>query len=99
MITVHEQTEVMTLEELAGFLRVSESIVRKYADRGWLPGRQIGGHWRFSRLAVQQWLRGRSPKESILGQAGAFEDDPDDLDEVRAAVLRKPDPGELAGDR
>jgi hypothetical protein len=88
MTTIEKEPEVMTAEELAGFLRVPEATVRQYAVRFYIPGRQIGKEWRFWRVAIQEWLRGRSGKEVLLSQAGAFEDDAEDLAELRAAIYR-----------
>ena len=88
MATTEKQPEVMTAEELAGFLRVPEATVRQYAGRFSIPGRQIGQEWRFWRVALQEWLRGRSGKEVLLSQAGAFEDDAQDLAELRASIYR-----------
>lgn len=88
MATMEKEPEVMTAEELAGFLRVPEETVRQYAGRFSIPGRQIGQEWRFWRVAIQEWLRGRSGKEVLLSQAGAFEDDAEDLAELRASIYR-----------
>jgi excisionase family DNA binding protein len=88
MTTAEKEREVMTAQELADFLRVSEATVRKYAGRFHIPGRQIGQEWRFWRVAIQEWLRGRSGKEVLLSQAGTFEDDLEDLAELRAAIYR-----------
>lgn len=89
MPTVEDKPEVMTTEELAEFLRVPESTVRRYAARFGIPGRQIDKEWRFWRVAVQEWLRGRSGKEILLSQAGALEDDQEDLRQLRAAIYRE----------
>jgi DNA-binding MurR/RpiR family transcriptional regulator len=86
MATVQREPEVMTAEELADFLRVPESTVRRYAARFGIPGRQIDDDWRFWRVAVQDWLRGRSGKEILLSQAGALEDDQEDLRQLRASI-------------
>ncbi|MCY2987405.1 MAG: helix-turn-helix domain-containing protein [Planctomycetota bacterium] len=88
MATAEKEPEVMTPEELASFLRVPEATVRQYAVRFYIPGRQIGEEWRFWRVAIQEWLRGRSGKEVLLSQAGAFEDDAGGLAELRAAIYR-----------
>lgn len=88
MATMEKEPEVMTAEELAGFLRVPEATVKQYAGRFSIPGRQIGQEWRFWRVAIQEWLRGRSGKEVLLSQAGAFEDDAEDLAELRASIYR-----------
>ncbi len=66
--------EVLTLAEAAAYLRVAEAdVVHMVGPRG-LPGRLIGSEWRFSRTALEQWLRTppeRSTKESLLALAGA----------------------------
>ncbi len=71
--------EVLTLAEAAAFLRVTEAdVVRMVGPRG-LPGRLIGSEWRFSRTALDDWLRTPpepSSRESLLALAGAWKDDP-----------------------
>jgi excisionase family DNA binding protein len=52
--------EVLTLEEAAAFLRVEAIAVEESARRGELPGRRLGGEWRFSRDALLAWLEGSS---------------------------------------
>jgi excisionase family DNA binding protein len=89
MTTVEEKPEVMTTKELADFLRVPESTVRRHAARFGIPGRQIDKDWRFWRVAVQEWLRGRSGKEILLSQAGALEDDLEDLRQLRTSIYRE----------
>jgi excisionase family DNA binding protein len=79
---------VLTIEEVAEFLRLPEGDVREYAARLLIPGRQIGGQWRFSRAALEEGLRGPSGKQALLSQAGAFEDDKKDLEELRASIYR-----------
>jgi excisionase family DNA binding protein len=88
MATTVARPEVMTLEEVAEFLRLPEATVRQYAARLEIPGRQVGDQWRFSRPALDEWLRGRSGKEVLLSQAGAFEDDQEDLAALRASIYR-----------
>ena len=88
MTITREKPEVMTVKELADFLRVPEATVRRYAARFGIPGRQIDQEWRFWRVAVQDWLRGRSGKEVLLSQAGVLEDDVEDLKQLRAAIYR-----------
>jgi excisionase family DNA binding protein len=51
-------TDVLTTAQLADFLKVEEETVRNLARRGDLPGRKIGRDWRFSRLAILDWLAG-----------------------------------------
>jgi hypothetical protein len=53
-------SEVLTLPEVALLLRLDEASARASAERGELPGRCVGGEWRFSRAAVIDWLAGPS---------------------------------------
>lgn len=71
---------VLTLSEAAAYLRVAESQVRRLAEMRVLPGRQIGGEWRFLKAGLQDWLRAPDPgsgKEAFLALAGVWRDDPD----------------------
>ncbi len=78
--------EVLTLAEAAAFLRVTEAdVVRMVGPRG-LPGRLIGSEWRFSRTALDDWLRTPpepSSRESLLALAGVWKDDPHADDMVK----------------
>jgi excisionase family DNA binding protein len=79
---------VLTLAEAAAYLRVSEEELRQSAGSQGLPGRQIGGQWRFSRSAIQDWLRGLSMKERLLHSAGMWKDDPQ-VNEMLEEVYRQ----------
>lgn len=46
-------------DQLAVYLHVTPAQVRKLADRGKLPGRKIGGAWRFSEAEIHTWLEQR----------------------------------------
>lgn len=48
--------EVMTLEEVADFLKVGEQTVYELARSGDLPGRKVGREWRFFRPALITWF-------------------------------------------
>lgn len=50
------EENVMTVQEVAVFLRLAESTVYKLAQEGKLPGRKVGGAWRFSRKGLEAWL-------------------------------------------
>ena len=63
--------EDFDLLSLAEFLHLQPDQVRRMTDRGRLPGRRIGGDWRFSRAEIHQWF------EEKIGASGERE-----LDEV-----------------
>jgi excisionase family DNA binding protein len=85
-------SEVLTLAEAAAYLRVAEEEVLRLANLQELPGRRIGGEWRFLKIALQDWLRTpprSSGKEALLALAGAWRDDPDVDFMVREAHRRR----------
>jgi excisionase family DNA binding protein len=73
--------DVLTLDQAAAYLQLAEEVVRQEAERGRLPGRKVGADWRFSRLAITEWLAGppepkpKSSKERIRALIGVWKDD------------------------
>jgi hypothetical protein len=85
--------EVLTLAEAAAYLRLPEKDVIGAVSTQGLPGRLIGGDWRFLKAAIQQWLSGiqrtgESPNAALLAFAGAWKDDPN-LEDVVEEIYRK----------
>jgi PTS system nitrogen regulatory IIA component len=56
--------EIMTIEEVAEYLRVSERTVYDWAQKGDLPGGKLGTTWRFKREDVEHWVDSRLSKNS-----------------------------------
>jgi len=50
------EPDVMTLADVAELLGVEAGEIERLAASGELPGRRIGGQWRFARSAVLAWL-------------------------------------------
>lgn len=60
-----EQSDyIMTLKEVAQYLKLAESTVYKLVQNGTLPARKVGGTWRFSRQQLDAWLKGSSADPS-----------------------------------
>lgn len=58
--------EVMTVEDVAAYLRIPKSSVYKLAQLGRIPSQKVGRHWRFRREAIDQWLSlARPPKADL----------------------------------
>jgi excisionase family DNA binding protein len=51
-----ETNEIMTIEEVAAFLRIPSSSVYKLAQEGKIPSLKVGRHWRFHRTTLNQWV-------------------------------------------
>lgn len=48
--------QVLTLDELSEYLKVSKSTLYKLAQSGRVPGHKVGKHWRFRRETIDRWL-------------------------------------------
>lgn len=51
--------KILTIEEVAAYLRVSERTVYDWASKGELPGGKIGTSWRFRRGDIENWVTKR----------------------------------------
>jgi PTS system nitrogen regulatory IIA component len=51
--------EDFDLMSLADFLHLQPDQVRRMTDRGRLPGRRVGGEWRYSRAEIHQWFENK----------------------------------------
>lgn len=51
-----QASEVLTIDELAEYLKVAKSTLYKLAQEGRLPAQKVGRHWRFHKGAIDQWL-------------------------------------------
>jgi excisionase family DNA binding protein len=51
--------EVMTVPELAAYLRVHDSTIYRMLKRGLLPGFRVGSDWRFLKSNIEQWQVGQ----------------------------------------
>jgi len=66
---------VMTLAEAAQFLRLSPKFIQEKVETGEIPVHRLGRMQRFSRAALEGWLRGPNSRRALLEQIGAFKDD------------------------
>ena len=79
--------EVLTLDEVAAYLRLPKETVERQAMRGQLPARRIEDTWRFLKTAIDDRLRREDSRTLLLQQAGALADD-EALAELRASVYQ-----------
>lgn len=54
-----EPDEVMSIGELAEYLKISRSTLYKLVQEGRLPGQKLGKRWRFHKDAIDEWLKQR----------------------------------------
>lgn len=51
--------EILTPREAADYLSVHVRTIYRLVKNGDIPGRKVGGSWRFKKEALDQWLSGR----------------------------------------
>lgn len=61
--------EVLTIEELAAYLKISKSTLYKLVREGSLPCKKVGKHWRFHKDAIDEWLKQRPSNVARRGKA------------------------------
>lgn len=52
----NEQSEFITVEELANVLKVNVRTIQRFVNRKELPAIRVGRQWRFRREWVTDWL-------------------------------------------
>ena len=55
-----DEVQVMTIDEVAEYLRIPRSSLYKLAQGGKIPCQKVGRHWRFRREALEKWLEAGS---------------------------------------
>ncbi|MBX3432465.1 MAG: PTS sugar transporter subunit IIA [Pirellulales bacterium] len=68
--------EDFDIATLAVYLHLMPAQVARMAERGKVPGRRIGGEWRFSRPEINQWLEeriGASDEVELAALESSFE--------------------------
>lgn len=50
----------MTLKEVAEYVRLTEKVVTKMAQKGEIPAQKVSRQWRFDRRAIDVWLGNRA---------------------------------------
>lgn len=78
-------SDVLTLEEAAGYLRLPQDTMEREVSQGNIPGRRIDRTWRFHRSALDEWLHGQDGRTVLLNQAGVLADD-EYLSQLRADI-------------
>ena len=49
--------QVLTVDALAVYLKVSKSTLYKLLSEGKVPGQKVGRHWRFHKDGINEWLK------------------------------------------
>lgn len=57
MPTDSSEGEILTIKEVADFLKVTERTIYRLAAARKIPAFKVGGTWRFSRADIARWIR------------------------------------------
>lgn len=48
--------DIMTVEDVAKYLKLKPQTVYKWAQEGQIPGTKLGKEWRFRRSIIDEWI-------------------------------------------
>ncbi|ELV8597662.1 helix-turn-helix domain-containing protein [Vibrio vulnificus] len=48
--------QILTLKEVAAYLKLAEKTAYRLVSEGKLPGFKVGGSWRFKREDLEAWI-------------------------------------------
>lgn len=58
----NQPDEILTIDEVAAFLKAGKRTVYRLAASGKLPAFKLGGTWRFRRSDLDKWIASRIGK-------------------------------------
>ena len=73
------EKELLSAEDVAGYLGVGEVTVYRWCREGKLPCLKVGKHWRVRREALEDFLKRSERPTTLVGQLGAFLRVPDNV--------------------
>lgn len=50
------EDEILTIDELSVYLKISKSTLYKLVREDKVPGQKVGRHWRFRKETIDRWL-------------------------------------------
>jgi excisionase family DNA binding protein len=60
MSTSTGQNGILTIKEVAVYLKVTERTIYRLAAAKQIPAFKVGGSWRFSRADIDRWIKQQS---------------------------------------
>ncbi|MBB1435722.1 helix-turn-helix domain-containing protein [Pseudoalteromonas sp. SG43-6] len=58
--------QILTLQEVAEYLKLTEKTAYRLAAEGKLPGFKVGGAWRFKREDLEAWIEAQKNNNQRL---------------------------------
>ncbi len=54
---------MMTVKELANYLKIAEKTAYRFASEGKVPGFKVGSAWRFRKSEIDNWIKAQESGE------------------------------------
>ncbi len=55
-MAVNTKPSLMTIDEVARYLRMKKVTIYKHVQEGKIPGFKVGSKWRFKKSTVDKWI-------------------------------------------
>lgn len=55
--------DILTMAELADYLKIAEKTAYRFASEGKIPGFRIGSAWRFRKGEIDRWIAEQEQKQ------------------------------------
>jgi len=56
---------ILTIKEVADYLKVNERTIHRLAASGELPGFKVGNSWRFKQTELEQYIAARHNRANV----------------------------------
>ena len=66
-MTGNSDHDILTLEEVAAYLRLTPQTIYKWAQEKRIPAAKLGKEWRFRKAIIDKWL-----DDQILSEDSGF---------------------------
>lgn len=68
MSTSTSEGEILTIKQVADYLKVTERTIYRLAAAKKIPAFKVGGTWRFSRADIDTWIKQQSTEGLDTGR-------------------------------
>lgn len=59
--------QILTIKDVAIYLKLAEKTAYKLAAEGKLPGFKVGGSWRFKQADIESWIEAKKTNNNNEG--------------------------------
>ncbi|MDH5796527.1 MAG: helix-turn-helix domain-containing protein [Anaplasmataceae bacterium] len=56
-MSIVENNDIMTMKELADYLKIAEKTAYRFASEKKVPGFKVGNAWRFRKSEIDNWIK------------------------------------------